>query len=89
LIWRKIFPANAPLSDDIDLIFLANRFKLAGGNIKNIALSAAFYAAEDVSEIRMRHIILAAKREFQKMGKLCVKGDFGEYYDLIEEGARA
>ena len=89
LIWRKIFPANAPLSDDIDLIFLANRFKLAGGNIKNIALSAAFYAAEDGSEIRMRHIILAAKREFQKMGKLCVKGDFGEYYDLIEEGARA
>jgi DNA polymerase III delta prime subunit len=87
LIWKKIFPEKAPLSDDINITFLASRFKLAGGNIKNIALSAAFYAAEESSDIRMRHIILAAKREYQKMGKLCVKGDFGEYYDLIKEGA--
>jgi DNA polymerase III delta prime subunit len=89
LIWKKIFPEKAPLSDDINITFLASRFKLAGGNIKNIALSAAFYAAEESSDIGMRHIILAAKREYQKMGKLCVKGDFGEYYDLIKEGAGA
>jgi len=87
LIWRKIFPEKAPLSDDIDMAFLASRFKLAGGNIKNIALAAAFYAAGESSEIRMRHIVLAARREYQKLGKLCVKGDFGEYYDLIKEGA--
>lgn len=84
-IWRKMFPANAPVSKDIDYGFLAGRFKIAGGNIRNIAVASAFYAAEASSEIQMRHIILAVKREFQKMGKLCLKGDFGEFYKLLEE----
>jgi len=86
LIWRNIFPPAAPIGADIDFPFLAARFRLSGGNIRNIALTAAFYAAEESSDIRMRHIIIAAKREYQKIGKLCVKGDFGEYYYLIEEG---
>ena len=85
LIWRKIFPRGAPLSEDVDYGFISERFKVAGGNIRNMALAAAFYAAEDSSAIRMEHIILAVQRELQKMGKLCVKGDFGMYYQLIEE----
>jgi SpoVK/Ycf46/Vps4 family AAA+-type ATPase len=89
LIWRKMFPMNAPLSEDIDYAFLSGRFRLAGGNIKNIALNAAFYAAEESSDITMRHIILAVKRELQKIGKLCVKGDFGKYYELLEDGGKA
>lgn len=84
LIWKKIFPDRAPLSPDIDYPFLSSKLKFAGGNIRNIALTAAFLAAEESSDIEMRHIILAVKREMQKMGKLCVKGDFGRYYDLIE-----
>ncbi len=88
LIWKKTFPERAPLSDDIDFKFLAERLKLSGGNIKNIALTAAFYAAEEGTDIEMRHIIFATKREFQKMGKLCMKGDFGDYYHLIEEDLR-
>ncbi|MEC4675488.1 MAG: ATP-binding protein [Nitrospirota bacterium] len=87
LILRKIFPEDAPLADDIDYRFLSEKFKLTGGNIKNIALTAAFYAADESSEITMRHVILAVKREMQKLGKLCVKGDFGVYYDLLWEGA--
>ena len=31
----------------------------------------------------MRQIILATKREFQKMGKICAKADFGDYYALV------
>ncbi len=85
LIWRKIFPRGVPLSDDVDYGFISERFKVTGGNIRNMALAAAFYAAEDSSEIRMDHLILAVQRELQKMGKLCVKGDFGMYYQLIEE----
>lgn len=87
LILRKIFPEDAPLADDIDYRFFSEKFKLTGGNIKNIALTAAFYAADESSEITMRHLILAVKREMQKLGKLCVKGDFGVYYDLLGEGA--
>jgi SpoVK/Ycf46/Vps4 family AAA+-type ATPase len=88
LIWRKIFPPSAPLHDDIDYVFLSERLKIAGGNIRNIALTAALYAAEESSAIEMRHIILSARRELQKMGKLCVRSDFGQFYHLIEEGAR-
>lgn len=84
LIWKKVFPEDAPLSTDIDFTFLSDKLKFAGGNIRNIALTAAFFAAEESSDIEMRHIILAVKREMQKMGKLCVKGDFGRYYELIE-----
>lgn len=83
-IWNRIFPPQAPHSGDFDLPFLAARFRLAGGNIKNVALAAAFLAAEESAPIGMRHLILAVKREMQKMGKLCVKGDFGKYYELIE-----
>ncbi|HSB52635.1 MAG TPA: AAA family ATPase, partial [Dissulfurispiraceae bacterium] len=86
LIWRKIFPPSAPLHDDIDYVFLSERLKIAGGNIRNIALTAALYAAEESSAIEMRHIILSSKRELQKMGKLCVRSDFGRFYYLIEEG---
>jgi SpoVK/Ycf46/Vps4 family AAA+-type ATPase len=84
LIWIGMFPENAPLADDIDYDFLCEKLKLAGGNIKNIALSAAFYAAEESKDIRMDHIMHAAKREYQKMGKTFLKADFEPYYELIE-----
>jgi AAA+ superfamily predicted ATPase len=82
-IWRTIFPDKTPIVDDIDFSFLAN-FKITGGNIKNIALSAAFLAAGDSHIITMEHIIRAVKREFQKMGKLCTPGEFGQYYELVK-----
>jgi len=82
-IWRQVFPSAAPLADDVDFEFLARRLKIAGGNIKNIALGAAFLAQSGNDRIGMRHIVLAAKREFQKVGKICVKADFGEYYELV------
>ena len=88
-IWRIIFPAATPVSKEMDYGYLSERLEITGGNIKNIALSAAFYAARESSErnsnINMRHTMLAAKRELQKMGKLCMKEDFGEYYEFMEE----
>ncbi len=84
LIWRKIFPQDAPLSNDIDYGFLSEKLKLAGGNIKNIALTAAFYAAAEPSAIGMVQIMFAAKREYQKMGKSFLKTDFEPYYGLTE-----
>jgi SpoVK/Ycf46/Vps4 family AAA+-type ATPase len=82
-IWERIFPAETPRCTDIDYDFLARRFKISGGNIKNIALSAAFMAAENSKEVNIKHIIMATKRELQKMGKLCTQSDFGKYYELI------
>jgi SpoVK/Ycf46/Vps4 family AAA+-type ATPase len=83
-IWRKVFPANTPLASDIDFDFLAHKLKVSGGNIRNIALSAAFLAAANSGHVGMEHIVCAAKREFQKMGRLCVKSDFEQYFELIE-----
>jgi hypothetical protein len=79
----RLFPAEAPLSDDIDYGFLARRFKLAGGNIKNIVVNVAFLAAENSGMIAMEDMINAAKREFQKIGKVCSQSEFGKYYELI------
>jgi SpoVK/Ycf46/Vps4 family AAA+-type ATPase len=82
-IWKSLFPVEAPLSDDIDYGFLARRFKLAGGNIKNIVVNAAFLAAENSGLIAMEDVINAAKREFQKIGEVCSQSEFGKYYELI------
>ncbi|BAY26497.1 AAA ATPase central domain-containing protein [Calothrix sp. NIES-2100] len=68
-IWQVIFPPEAPLAEDVDFGFLAREVKLAGGNIKNIGLAAAFYAASDGMEIGMAHLKKAAAREHQKLGR--------------------
>lgn len=70
-IWAGIWPEETPVGDDVDLDVLAQRFKLSGGNIKNVALAAAFLAATGGGEvIRMVHLLQATRREYQKMGKV-------------------
>jgi hypothetical protein len=78
-IWRTIWPKEAPLDPGLDFDFLASQFKLSGGNIKNVALAAAFAAAEGQGEIRMRHVAVALEREYQKMSKPLSKEQFGRY----------
>jgi len=78
-IWQQIWPPETPLAGDLDLAFMARQFRLAGGNIKNVALAAAFLAAEDGQTVTMEHLIVATRRELQKMGKSVVDGQFGEY----------
>jgi hypothetical protein len=43
--------------------------KLSGGNIKNVALAAAFLAAASGNIIARAHILGAVEREFQKLGR--------------------
>ncbi|NES22145.1 MAG: ATP-binding protein [Symploca sp. SIO3E6] len=69
-IWASIWPSEMPLSEEVDLDLLARQFKLSGGNIKNIALAAAFLAAEADSSVTMSHVLQGTKREYQKMGKV-------------------
>ncbi len=83
-IWQIVFPDMAPLANDIDLAFLARQFRLAGGSIKNIAVTAAFLAAENGGSITMEKIIKATRREYQKLGKLCTEGDFDRYFNLVK-----
>jgi ATP-dependent 26S proteasome regulatory subunit len=75
-IWAGIWPHQTPLATDVNFGYLAKRFKLSGGNIKNIALAAAFLAAEDGCAIAMQHIVRALYREYQKMGKPLSEAEF-------------
>jgi hypothetical protein len=81
-IWRKAFPATAPV-DGVDHEFLARQFKLSGGSIRNAALQSAFLAAEAGRPISMALVVHALKREFQKLGRLRTAADFGEYTELV------
>ena len=64
-IWRRAFPPNAP-TRDIHYARLA-RLNLPGGNIRNIALNAAFLAAEAGEALDMTHLLHAARSESAKL----------------------
>ena len=83
-IYRRTVPDVAPVSDDIDWAFLAERFELAGGHIKNIVLSAAFMAAGAGEPIGMRHLLKAAVGEMKKNGIVVVREELREYADLLD-----
>jgi SpoVK/Ycf46/Vps4 family AAA+-type ATPase len=69
-IWEGIWPGDLPRAfTSADLDDLAFRFKLSGGNIKNVALAAAFMAAAENRPVSIAHLRRAVQREFQKMGK--------------------
>jgi hypothetical protein len=77
-IWEKVWPGAAPLHAGVDLALMTERFEIAGGTIRNIALAAAFLAADEDRTIGMQHMLRAARREFQKMGKMVSASDFEE-----------
>jgi hypothetical protein len=85
-IWRKHFPAAAP-TEDIDFAFLAKQFKLTGGNIRNVALAAAYAAAQDSTAIDMAHIIPAIEDEYHKQGRLVVASELGKYLSYAQRRA--
>lgn len=75
-LWRKAFPDGAPLADDVDFELLAEKASLSGGNINNIALRSAMYAATDCQAVNMGHLLRAIEREYDKLGKVFAEGDF-------------
>jgi hypothetical protein len=64
-IWRRAFPPETPV-DGTDLSKLS-RLNVAGGSIRNIALNAAFLAAEDDTPVGMRHLLRATRTEYAKL----------------------
>jgi hypothetical protein len=63
-IWRGIFPPATPL-DGVDCAKLA-RLSMPGGGIRNIAMNAAFLAAEAGAPVAMPHLLQAARSEAAK-----------------------
>ncbi len=83
LIWERHLPPALPRADDVDLTFMATSFDLAGGNLRNIAVAAAFLAAADHGVLTMEALIRATGREYRKLGRLCVPSEFGPYHHLV------
>ena len=81
-LYRGMLPAAAPVADDVDFAFLAERVKVSGGGIKNIVLHAAFLAAEEDAPICMRHLVRSAVGELRKNEIVVVREDLREYADL-------
>jgi ATPase family associated with various cellular activities (AAA) len=82
-LWRTVIPAQAPVAADIDVDFLAERFKLSGGSIRNCSLTAAFEAASVGQPIRMAHIVRAIASEYRKLGRLTLESDFDSYFGML------
>ncbi|MCW5312740.1 AAA family ATPase [Nostoc sp. KVJ3] len=74
-IWRRVFPADTPTAD-LDALQLA-RLNVAGGNIRNIALNAAFLAADTGEAVQMKHVLRAAQTEYSKLEKPLTDAEVG------------
>jgi ATPase family associated with various cellular activities (AAA) len=66
-IWRRVFPKHTP-TEGLDASKLAT-LSVAGGNIRNIALNAAFLAADTGESLQMKHVLRAARTEYSKLEK--------------------
>jgi ATP-dependent 26S proteasome regulatory subunit len=64
-IWSRVFPKNTP-TEGLNMRRLA-QLNVAGGNIRNIALNAAFRAADAGEPVSMKHILHSVRSEYTKM----------------------
>jgi len=83
VLWERCLGRDVPRGDDLDLDFAAKRFELSGGNIRSIAVTAAYFAAETGRPVSMLDLMRATQREYRKLGRLCVESEFGPWYSLV------
>lgn len=83
-IWKVLFPAEAPCAEQIDFHYFAEHFRLAGGNIRNVIVYAAFLAASEHKPISHRYLIHGIRRELRKMGRLIDEKEF----EVFEKGRK-
>jgi SpoVK/Ycf46/Vps4 family AAA+-type ATPase len=90
-IWRQVIPPNAD-SSELDFDFLAKQFPLAGGNIRSIVFNACLQSAADSSAgaspkrrlLTMKSVLIAIRREHDKMNRSLSAGQLGDYSSLLE-----
>ncbi|MDM8083991.1 ATP-binding protein [Cellulomonas cellasea] len=79
-LWRQHLTHLEPLdaSDPVDFDLLAEGVELAGGDIRNIVMAAAYDAAAAGGRIGMRTLAAAARREYAKLGRRMPPGGFAD-----------
>jgi len=90
-IWRQVVPEHAD-SSQLEFEFLAEQFPLSGGNIRSIVFNACLQCADGsklvgnggASQLTMKEVIVAVKREFDKMNRSLSLEQYGAYASLVE-----
>ena len=75
-LWKKAVPEKAPLETTVNLDFYAQSFEIAGSEIKEVMLDAAFLAAAEQEKITNRHIRAALRSCYEKYGRILSDSDF-------------
>jgi hypothetical protein len=78
-LWQRSLAPPVPVTDDLDLAFCARAFALTGGNIRSIAITAAYRAAAAEHPVGMADLIAAVQQEYRKLGRLVVAQEFGDF----------
>ncbi len=90
-LWRQVFPERVDVSG-LDCRWLAQQFELAGGHIRSAAFNACLLAAsaqtpKQSPRVEMAHVLIAIKRELEKMNRVADREQFGRYAALMEDVA--
>jgi hypothetical protein len=83
-IWQRIFPPETR-TQGLDFDRLA-RLALNGGSINNVAINAAFLAAQAKTPVTMPLVLNAARTEFQKLKRPINNEDF-VWHESVEMAA--
>ncbi|MEE1773191.1 ATP-binding protein [Streptomyces sp. JV185] len=83
VLWERCLGPVLPRGEDLDLAFCAENFELAGGNIRSVAVTSAYLAADTGEPVTMPTLIHAIQREYQKLGRLTLASEFGPYLKLL------
>ena len=82
-LWDRCLGPLLPRADDVDLDFCAAAFELSGGNIRSVAITAAYLAAEAGRPVGMDMLIAAVHQEYRKLGRLVLEREFGPYLAML------
>src|SRR6185503_4948567 len=77
-LWRRCLAPPLPVDSDLDLEFCAKSFTLSGGNIRSIAITAAYLAAGAGKLVGMPELVTAIQLEYRKLGRLVLASEFGQ-----------
>lgn len=87
LLWRAKLRPELPQADDLDVAFLAQRFRMSGAEIQNAVVTAAYLAAEEGTVVGMSQLVRGVLAEHRKMGRFIPDAEFGPYSGLVRVGS--
>ena len=90
-IWRQVMPGHVDTSQ-VQLDFLAEQFPLSGGSIRSIVFNACLQCADGAGlpqgngggRLTMPAIVVAVKREYDKMNRTLSRDQYGSYSAMVE-----